>query len=1137
MPISAICYDKQDIFFLERVNESIECNQNSQIKPQYFMHPNGIIDLTTSQEFRMASAILSLLDNLKSKNPKERLQALENLYSEVLLMGRTKFKHNTARVLIEIIKEIVRAYGNKELQLQLIHDFRLVATGKPNTVRKYLKRYYLLEMPETWNQLVFDHHVHDSNTKGRKSPTHLIMDAWVKGIRSLTVIYYNHISLEAGKELIQAAEILNIKIRIGILYNTLYRHKLLDIIWVPQAFSNVNSFISFMSQDKMKTLSEEGREVSKWKEQFVTSIVDEWNEVLRFKISKAINLEFLNINAQEFSDYVGAGQSSILHLAELIHIKNFAALSKRANEINEEIKKAQSEEKIKHLKSELSVLDKITPEYFLELFEKCEHFQDINMISKIILREEGVPQVLLENPKTLVQKLHNISSSCTITLNLSHISPEEILDLLWENKGLITHLEIFNVNDWHKGKLNHLTEINGLLQAINNENSPNLKQVIQSIIEKCRKEDSAKNSIFSTLPSYAPDQNKSNSLNKTNSGNHEKNMGNGEEVSKNLKEKIINHETEKLIEIEQQAEKAVEDLAHNIKIMENENLSAESIADIRKIIDLDSFTCRCCNMADYKHDKNFILISKEQRMEKLTLILQNIAPLIEFYKNKKLYTRMGTDSTSRVGWLAGMGLAYPMTLPRRARNELRKRKNISRLRLPVRKEIKKVVTYNMPYANEYISPSTRLLRCIPFIKNFTYKKSTNWTDFDPNTFVHEDGSCSSDTRDFSSNKGNIVTLGGVGLPACNNFVKNNVTEKNKFKYSNLNTNIKNCLKLLIGFIPAFLSFNYTQNIEFLAWFGAIIWFAITGFRNIIQAVVAGGGLQRSPLLRWNNYVNWTRLCDSLMYTGISVVILELLVRNILLSQQFNITSTNSPLIAFTVISVINGLYIVFHNIIRGLQPEAIYGNFFRSFLAIPIALLYNNVFSFLLSSFGVLDTTIILQSSSAILSKLASDTIAGVIEGSADKSSFIWLRQWDYKIATKVMYKNYGQLELEFPKQDAIELLENPEETLAILKEKNHTLYTNLILNSLDFMTFYYYQPRAYSTLKSTLTQLSDIERLAVLRLLSVLKSQKDVSQLFIDGLFGDNFSKALAFYLEKHEHYLENMAKLYKTRIEEGNQ
>ena len=156
---------------------------------------------------------------MQTNNIDERLIALKNLHNEVLLTSRTKFRRNTARVLIEVMKEIIRSYGDEEKQLQLAHDFRIAATGKPTIVRKLLRRYHLLEMPEKWNQLVFDHHVHDANTKGRKSPTHLIMDAWVKGIRSLTVIYYNYIKPETAYELLEASKIMGVKIRIGLLYN------------------------------------------------------------------------------------------------------------------------------------------------------------------------------------------------------------------------------------------------------------------------------------------------------------------------------------------------------------------------------------------------------------------------------------------------------------------------------------------------------------------------------------------------------------------------------------------------------------------------------------------------------------------------------------------------------------------------------------------------------------------------------------------------------------------------------------------------------------------------------------------------------------------------------------------------------
>lgn len=272
-----------------------------------------------SQEIRMATAVISLLDRLQTNNIDERLIALNNLHNEVLLTSRTKFRRNTARVLIEIMKELIRTYGNEEKQLQLAHDFRIAATGKPTIVRKLLRRYHLLEMPEAWNQLVFDHHIHDANTKGRKSPTHLIMDAWVKGIRSLTVIYYNYIKPETAYELLEASKIMGIKVRIGLLYNIIYRHRLIDFIWVPQGLYGTDEFLDFIAEPDMQALMQDARQISRWREKFIFKIVDEWNQNLKNKINEEFSLDLSPISTEEYKKFVSIGQSSVLHLAELIH--------------------------------------------------------------------------------------------------------------------------------------------------------------------------------------------------------------------------------------------------------------------------------------------------------------------------------------------------------------------------------------------------------------------------------------------------------------------------------------------------------------------------------------------------------------------------------------------------------------------------------------------------------------------------------------------------------------------------------------------------------------------------------------------------------------------------------------------------
>lgn len=1053
MSESILFFDKQDKVFLESVNASIRYTKKIESHYQQKIHPNGIIDMSVSQEIRMATAVMSLLDRLQTNNVNERLQALDNLHNEVLFTAGTKFRLNTARVLIEIMKEIIRAYGDEQKQLCLAHDFRMAATGKPTIIRKLLRRYHLLEMPEEWNQLIFDHHVHDANTKGRKSPTHLIMDAWVKGIRSLTVIYYNYIKQETAYELLNAAKIMGIKIRIGILYSIVYRQKLIDFIWVPQGFFSPDEFIEFLDEPKMKELMQDGKSISKWREKYIFKVIDIWNKNLRHRINEEFDLNLSPIATEEYKTFVSIGQSSVLHLAELIQKDAYGSLKEKAEILKKKIAGSQNEREKIQLLNELNNYDKLTTEYFLELLEDCEQKIEKEIVAEILTEEDldQIPHILKYSPHQLVYRLKDIRSNGYIVLNLAHLTPEEVVNLLWETDGEITHLEIFNVYDWQKGNSVHAAEMNSLMQAINTKNTPVLKNILLQMIEQCR-----------------------------------------------------NSKEENFFEDE-----------HPAILCTDHSHSPEPVAD---------------NYLKYINHPKLQPITIEDRLKALHQVLANISYLIDYYRGKKLFTRMGTDSTSRVGRLAGMGLAYVHTLPFRAIKELKKNTNESRVLLPIRKEIRMVNTYIMPQANEHLTVPIKILRKIPLIKKLTYKKIRSWTDYEADTSVSNNGNCSNDLRKFTSSRGNIVTLGGKGLRTTNGFTEKTAKNTlNPFHY--LNSNLKNFIKVLIGFIPAFYSFQYTQDIAFLAWGGAFIWFLITGLRNIFQAIMGVGGLQRSPLMRWNNYVSWSRLCDSLMYTGISVILLELFVRHLMLEKLFGITASNNPLLSFTVISLVNGFYIMGHNYIRGLQTEAIVGNFFRSFLAIPIALLYNNIFFEFLSLLNFQNALEISVASSAIISKVASDTGAALIEGYADKHSNIWFRRWDYKLAHEKLYEHYTKLELIFPETESLELLKNPHDVLVHIKNIDKNLYTGMIINALDLMYLHYYQPRSVSTLKELIKQLSPTERLAWLRMQYILKCYKDVSQLFIDEQLGENFSKALSFYLDTHDQYLQHLQKICQIK------
>jgi hypothetical protein len=52
-------------------------------------------------------------------------------------------------------------------------------------------------------------------------------------------------------------------------------------------------------------------------------------------------------------------------------------------------------------------------------------------------------------------------------------------------------------------------------------------------------------------------------------------------------------------------------------------------------------------------------------------------------------------------------------------------------------------------------------------------------------------------------------------------------------------------------------------------------------------------------------------------------------------------------------------------------------------------------------------------------------------------------------------------------------------------------------------------------------------ERRALVSSQYVLQETREISRLFVDGILGRNFSRALSFYLDRSEQYLDNIKRL----------
>jgi hypothetical protein len=175
----------------------------------------------------------------------------------------------------------------------------------------------------------------------------------------------------------------------------------------------------------------------------------------------------------------------------------------------------------------------------------------------------------------------------------------------------------------------------------------------------------------------------------------------------------------------------------------------------------------------------------------------------------------------------------------------------------------------------------------------------------------------------------------------------------------LNPAIKNLIFILIGFIPAYL----TVGAEY-----ALLWFAITGSRNMFVDVVSGNGF--SPKEWRTSDIDWSNLAHSLFWTGFSVPILGFVKANFDQIYTGSHEGTLYETLKFFFINISNGAYLATHNYLRGFDRGTIQANFFRSLLAWPLSAVFAPIGNVLLVP-------------SIVQAKFWSDFVASIIEGRA----------------------------------------------------------------------------------------------------------------------------------------------------------
>ena len=417
-------------------------------------HPRGFIKEFKKRRTTIVETYLRITKILDSASFDQRIRALKLLSEHITYSRSIKMPLNAARVQLAIMKEVVKNRDNKRIQLELMRDFTVTSFGHPRSIRKYLNKFNIIEVPETGEELRdlkmgWDFHVHDNTSYGLKSPIQLIIDAFIKGISELTIAYNNLDHEEAVKEVLEAGKILGIKVNIALEFSAMTNENRFHYMYIlPNFASKKEKFKKFLKHqtEAFKEFLQELDENEKKRVKNIKSLIFNFNENYLPKINEGYSHDSIYyLHPISLSNAVKSAGYKIYsrrQLGEYLYPQLKKVYEKRALQITALMLKAKKspslftleelqniKTRFKAIRSEYMDLDpeKIRIEYFLE--------------DESIIAESAVSKIeeIFEQAKKSGGKIKLISP-------LEH-GLQAAIDLIIANHKMIAVTEIYNMYD------------------------------------------------------------------------------------------------------------------------------------------------------------------------------------------------------------------------------------------------------------------------------------------------------------------------------------------------------------------------------------------------------------------------------------------------------------------------------------------------------------------------------------------------------------------------------------------------------------------------------------------------------------------------------------------------------------------
>ncbi|MBF0499978.1 MAG: hypothetical protein HQM09_07585 [Candidatus Riflebacteria bacterium] len=470
----------------DALNHKIE-EPPSKLNVRHFSHPGGFVRELGKRRLSIAASYIKIARDLSPDDVDDRLAALRMLVEQSLHAKTLTMPLNTARVQVQLMKEAVKAQNDKRRQMEALADFGLASFGQEAVIRRFLNRLQMIEVPEEEKPLRelgmgWDDHVHDTLSEGRKTPTQVLLDAFIKGISELTIVYSHLEQRRMIHEAMTAGHLLGIKVNIGVEFSIGESGFRRHFMYVPGNFEDSASFFAFFdNRQQIFALFREGlltNAVNRRKT--MENALARFNTTQRAKLNTGYEPDspcwMQSLTIGELDRIVATGQPSRVHVGELLFQKFREIFHRRVLHLKAQLLAAKdrfrrgiySEWELKNITTQYDnvreFFETMTPDslraQYMDSRDVVDYdsvFQDEESLMKLLIGEGG--KIIFIHPLEM-----GLREAMLYIMRYAH---------------LITHIESFNLRDSMIRNANDLIIFNKFVYNFNNSTTEELLSFLE----------------------------------------------------------------------------------------------------------------------------------------------------------------------------------------------------------------------------------------------------------------------------------------------------------------------------------------------------------------------------------------------------------------------------------------------------------------------------------------------------------------------------------------------------------------------------------------------------------------------------------------------------------------------------------